>query len=121
MIGSSVGELFRDLGVIALTLVAYGALFALLGVLPRRPVIPGLFYGWVFELVVHLPGYLPRFTLTGWLRSLIHHRPAEESLAGLFQQVLPAGQGLAVLVVASAAFLAVAAWIFSSREYVLEQ
>jgi ABC-type transport system involved in multi-copper enzyme maturation permease subunit len=120
-VGATVGDLFRDVGAAALTLVAYGALFALLGVLLKRPVIPGLLFLYGWELMANLPGYLPRLTLTAWLRSLVHHRPAEEGLAGLFQQVLPAGQGLAVLVVASAAFLAAAAWIFSSREYVLEQ
>lgn len=118
---ASVGDLFRDLGVMALTLVVYGAFFALLGVLLKRPVIPGLLFLYGWELLANLPGYLPRLTLTAWLRSLIHHHPAEEGLGGLFQQVLPAGQGLAVLLVASAAFLAAASWIFSTREYVLEQ
>ena len=120
-IGPSVGDLFLDLGVMALALVAYGAFFALLGVLLKRPVIPGLMFLYGWELMANLPGYLPRFTLTAWLRSLIHHRPAQEGLAGLFQQVLPAGQGVAVLVGVSVVFLAAAAWIFSTREYVLEQ
>jgi ABC-2 type transport system permease protein len=120
-VGPSVGDLFRDLGVTALTLVAYGAFFALLGVLLKRPVIPGLLFLYGWELLANLPGYLPRFTLTAWLRSLIRHRPAEEGLAGLFQQVLPVGQGLLVLVVVSAVFVVAAAWIFSTREYVLEQ
>jgi len=120
-VGPSVGDLFRDLGVTALTLVAYGAFFALLGVLLKRPVIPGLLFLYGWELLANLPGYLPRFTLTAWLRSLIHHRPAEEGLAGLFQQVLPAGQGVVVLVGVSAVFLVAAAWIFSTREYVLDQ
>ena len=92
-VGPSVGDLFRDVGVAALTLVAYGALFALLGVLLKRPVIPGLLFLYGWELMANLPGYLPRFTLTAWLRSLIRHRPAEEGLAGLFQQVLPVGAG----------------------------
>ncbi len=120
-IGPSVGDLFRDVGVAALALVAYGALFALLGVLLKRPVIPGLLFLYGWELMANLPGYLPRFTLTAWLRSLIRHRPAEEGLAGLFQQVLPVEQALVVLVIVSAAFLAAAVWIFSTREYVLEQ
>jgi ABC-2 type transport system permease protein len=114
-------DLLRDLGVMALALVAYGAFFALLGVLLKRPVIPGLLFLYGWELLANLPGYLPRVTLTAWLRSLVHHRPAEEGLSGLFQQVLPAGPGLAVLVGVSAVFLAVGAWIFSSREYVLDQ
>jgi ABC-type transport system involved in multi-copper enzyme maturation permease subunit len=120
-IGQAVGDLVRDLAVMALALLVYGALFALLGVLLKRPVIPGLMFLYGWELLANLPGYLPRLTITAWLRSLVTHRPAQEGLAGLFQQVLPASQALPVLVVASAAFLFLAARIFSSREYVLDQ
>jgi ABC-2 type transport system permease protein len=121
LIGSSALDLLRDLVVITLTLTAYGALFALFGVLLRRPLVPGLvfLYGW--ELLANLPGYLPRLTLTAWLRSLVHHRPAQEGLAALFEQVLPARVGLVVLLVASAVFLYAGSRIFSSREYVLDQ
>jgi ABC-2 type transport system permease protein len=120
-VGASVPDLFRDLGVVLLTLLAYGAFFTLLGVMLRRPVIPGLLllFGW--ELLANLPGYLPRFTLTAWLRSLIHHRPAQEGLAGLFGQVQPAGLSLAVLIVTTAVFLAAGGWLFSRREYILDQ
>ena len=120
-VGASVPDLFRDLGVMGLALLAYGALFALLGVLLRRPVIPGLLFLFGWELLANLPGYLPRFTLTAWLRSLIHHRPAQEGLAGLFGQVQPAGLSLAVLLVATSLFLIAGAWLFTEREYVLEQ
>jgi ABC-type transport system involved in multi-copper enzyme maturation permease subunit len=120
-LGTALADLPRDLGVMLLTLVAYGALFGLLGVLLKRPVIPGLvfLYGW--ELLANVPGYLPRLTLTAWLRSLVPYRPAEDGFAGLFQQVLPADQALAVLIFVSVALVAAAAWIFSSREYVLDQ
>jgi ABC-type transport system involved in multi-copper enzyme maturation permease subunit len=120
-VGASVPDLFRDLGVMTLTLLAYGALFSLLGVLLRRPVIPGLLFLFGWELMANLPGYLPRLTLTAYLRSLIHHRPAQEGLSGLFGQVLPTGLSLAVLLLSTALFLAAAAWLFSQREYVLEQ
>jgi ABC-type transport system involved in multi-copper enzyme maturation permease subunit len=120
-LGGVVGDLLRDLGVMLLALVAYGALFGLAGVLLKRPVIPGLLFLYGWELLANLPGYLPRFTLTAWLRSLIRHRPAEEGIAGLFQQVLPADQALLVLIGVSLLLLGAAAWIFSSREYVLEQ
>jgi ABC-type transport system involved in multi-copper enzyme maturation permease subunit len=120
-VGQAVGDLVRDLAVMALALLVYGALFALLGVLLKRPVIPGLMFLYGWELMAHLPGYLPRLTITAWLRSLVTHRPAQEGLAGLFQQVLPATQALPVLVVATVAFLFLAARIFSSREYVLDQ
>jgi ABC-type transport system involved in multi-copper enzyme maturation permease subunit len=120
-LGPAAADLLRDLGVMLLALVAYGALFALVGVLLKRPVIPGLLFLYGWELLANLPGYLPRFTLTAWLRSLIRHRPAEEGIAGLFQQVLPGDQALVVLLGVALALLSAAAWIFSRREYVLEQ
>jgi hypothetical protein len=95
--------------------------FALLGVVLKRPVIPGLMFLYGWELLANLPGYLPRLTLTAWLRSLVNHRPAQEGLAGLFQQVLPAQQAVPVLLVATIVFLLAGARIFSGREYVLEQ
>jgi len=120
-IGGGLGDLLRDLAVLALALLAYGALFTLLGVVLKRPLIPGLLFLYVWELVANLPGYLPRFTLTAYLRSLVRHRPAEEGIAELFGQVLPALLCLEVLALAVVASLAAAAWIFSSREYVMDQ
>jgi ABC-2 type transport system permease protein len=120
-LGSNVPVLFQDLGVIALGVVCYGALFTLMGVLLRRPVIPGLLFLFPWELLANAPGYMPRLTLSAWLRSLVGHRPAQEGLGGLFGQVLPAAESLGVLVGATVVFLGLALWIFSRREYVLEQ
>jgi ABC-type transport system involved in multi-copper enzyme maturation permease subunit len=120
-IGGKVPDLFRDLGVMALALVSYGALFTLAGVLLRRPVIPGVLFIFGWELVAHLPGYMPRLTLTAWLQSLIRHRPAQDDLSGLFGQVLPAALSLQVLTAATVVFLGLSLWIFSRREYVIEQ
>jgi ABC-type transport system involved in multi-copper enzyme maturation permease subunit len=107
--------------VMAATLLSYGALFAFLGVLLRRPVIPGLLFLFGWELLANLPGYLPRLTLNSYLRSLVHHRPAQEGLAGLFNQVQPVGLSLAVVFVTTALSLGAAAWLFSEKEYVLDQ
>lgn len=120
-LGPAAVDLLRDLGVMLLTLVVYGALFGLLGVLLKRPVIPGLMFLYGWELLANLPGYMPRLTLTAWLRSLVRHRPAEQGLSGLFQQVLPADQALLVLVTVAIVLLGAAGWIFSRREYVLDQ
>ena len=104
---------------LALALVVYGALFLLLGVLLRRPLIVGLAYVFVWEFFVPLaPAYVPRFTLTAWLRSLLTGGGVSNVFGG---QVLPTGLSLIVLTLATAAFLAMAAWIFSRREYVLDQ
>jgi len=120
-VGPLVGELARDLGVIALALLAYGALFTLLGVVLRRPVIPGLMFLLLWEMLANLPGYLPRFTVTAYLRSLIPYRPALEGLSELFGQVLPTSLSLAVLSGIAVIGLAAAVGIFSIREYVPEQ
>ena len=120
-VGALVPELFRDMGVVVLTLVTYGAFFTLLGVLLRRPVIPGLLFLFVWELLANAPGYLPRFTITAYLRSLIHHRPPDEGLAEIFAQVLPTALCLEAVGAMIVVFLAGAAWIFSTREYVMEQ
>lgn len=120
-VASRVPDLFRDGGVVLLTLLAYGALFTFLGVALRRPVIPGLVFIGLWELVANLPGYLPRFTLTAYLRSLVRHRPAEDGLSDVFGQVLPALLCLEVLAVIIGGLLAASFWIFSRREYVMEQ
>lgn len=120
-VGSAVPDLLRDMGVIALTLAVYGALFALLGVALRRPVVPGLLFLFAWELVANLPGYLPRLTLTAYLRSLLRHRPPETGFATVFGEVLPAPLCLGVLASLTLVLLAGAVGIFSRREYVLEQ
>ena len=120
-LGGAVPDLLRDVGVLALALIAYGALFTLMGVLLKRPVIPGLHFLVVWELLANLPGYLPRFTLTAYLRSLVRHRPAEEGISEIFGQVLPAALCLEALAGVVLVCLAAAAWIFSTREYVMDQ
>ena len=87
----------------------------------KRPLIPGLLFLFVWELIANLPGYMPRFTVTAWLRSLVRHRPAGGGLSEIFGQVLPADLSLAVLVGLTAVFLWLAIRIFSRREYVLDQ
>lgn len=121
-IRAGAGDLFRDLGVMALTLLVYGALFTFLGVLLRRPLIPGLLFLFLWEkFLVSLPGYSPRLTVTAYLRSLLRHRPAQEGIGEIFAQALPVGLCLPVLGMVALILLGGAAWIFSRREYVLEQ
>jgi hypothetical protein len=72
-------------------------------------------------MVANLPGYMPRFTITAWLRSLVTHRPAGRGLSEVFGQVLPADLSLMVLAGLTGVFLFLAVRIFSRREYVLDQ
>jgi ABC-2 type transport system permease protein len=120
-LGAGARDLFVDLATVALTLLAYGALFGLTGVVFRRPVIPGLLFLFGWEMVANLPGYMPRLTLTGYLRSLLRYHPAEEGLFPVATEILPSTLCVATLLGASLAFLAASVWIFSRREYVLDQ
>jgi ABC-type transport system involved in multi-copper enzyme maturation permease subunit len=120
-LGATVPDLFKDMGVASLSLLVYGALFALLGVVVKRPVIPGVLFLYIWELVANLPGYLPRFTITVYLRSLISHRPAQEGISEIFGQVLPTALCFEVLTTLTVVFLGLALWIFSRREFVLDQ
>jgi ABC-2 type transport system permease protein len=120
-VGARVPDLFRDMGVVSLTLVVYGALFTLMGVVLKRPVILGLLFLFGWELVSNLPGDTPKYTVTTWLRSLVKHRPMDEGLGELFAQVQPVATSLEVIGAMIVVFLVSAAWIFGRKEYVLEQ
>ncbi len=120
-LGRGLPDLWRDAGVLILGLAVYGAFFALLGVVLRRPAIPGLLFLFGWELLANLPGYLPRLTITAHLRSLIRHRPPDEGLSELFGQILPAADCLLALGGIFVVCLGLGIWIFSRREYVLEQ
>jgi ABC-2 type transport system permease protein len=120
-IGAGFSDLLRDLGTGALALLSYGALFALLGVYLRRPIVPGLLFVFGWEQLARLPGGLGRLTLTGHLRSLISHRPMEEGFGESFRRVFPADTSLLFLLVVTAALLVVVVRVFGRREYVLQQ
>jgi len=120
-LGARAPSLLRDMGVVTIVLAVYGALFTLMGVALRRPVIPGLLFLFAWELLALLPGYLPRFTITAYVRSLMPYRPPSQDLSELFGQVLPLGLSLGTLGGMLAVFLGLSLWIFSRREYVLEQ
>ena len=96
------GKVVADLGVIALGLAAYGAVFLLAGVTFKRPLVGGLVFVFGWEpLALVLPGYLRHLTIAYYLQ------PASSSVAAL------------VLIAAGAVFLAMRT--IERREYVLEQ
>jgi ABC-type transport system involved in multi-copper enzyme maturation permease subunit len=96
------GKVLADLGVIALGLAAYGAVFLLAGVSFKRPLVGGLVFVFGWEpLALVLPGYLRHLTIAYYLQ------PASSGVATL------------VLIAAGAVFLAMRA--IERREYVLEQ
>jgi ABC-type transport system involved in multi-copper enzyme maturation permease subunit len=119
-------DLLRDLGLLAVGLAAYGALFAAVGAWIKRPVLFGLFFAFGWEnFAMALPGYMKRFTLAFYTQGLVPHAmPQEDLLATLqsfFHENVSALQGLATLAAVTAVSLALAARAVERREYVLEQ
>ena len=68
--GPLFGAFVRDLGVLALGLAAYGAVFLWAGALFRRPLVGGLLFvfGWE-QLAAVLPGYVGRLTIAHYLQA----------------------------------------------------
>jgi ABC-type transport system involved in multi-copper enzyme maturation permease subunit len=128
--GGSIGETFpmllADLGILALGLAVYGAVFAFIGARVPRPLVAGLVlvFGWE-QIALIVPGYLRRFTVAYYLQSLVPHAMPQDdvvsAIESLFSQAPPAQASilwlLGILVVA----LGLAAHAVQTREYVLEQ
>jgi ABC-2 family transporter len=102
-------DLARYLGVMALGLAAYGALFAFMGASLKRPLVIGLVFAFGWEQVALLvPGYLRRFTLA-------YH------LEAVFRQTAGGTSSLFWLVAITSGCLLLATRAVERREYVLEQ
>jgi ABC-type transport system involved in multi-copper enzyme maturation permease subunit len=125
-IGASFLQLLTDLAILAAGLAAYGALFAWVGTLVKRPLLVGLIFAFGFEQVVLLmPGYLKRFTLAYYLQGLVPHAMPSEGVVSLLQAVFresPAPMtAIFWLLFALVASLVLAIRTIERREYVLEQ
>lgn len=129
--GGSVADTFpslvADLGILALGLAVYGALFALVGAWLKRPVLTGLLFviGWEPVILV-VPGYLKKLTVAHYLQSLVPHAmPADNSavalLASVFRDTPSLPAALFALSLMLVAFLWLATRVVERREYVLEQ
>jgi hypothetical protein len=128
--GGSIGQVFplllADLGMLAVGVAAYGAVFALVGAWLKRPLVVGLVFAFGWEQAVLLiPGYLKRLTVAYYLQALVPHAmPQDSALSSLllmFQELPSVGISLTCL----AGIIVLALWLagraVESREYVLEQ
>jgi hypothetical protein len=125
-IPASFGALVKDLGILALGLSVYGALFTLIGALLKRPLLIGLVFAFGWEQVALLmPGYLKQFTLAYYLQALVPHAMPSEGVVTLLQTVFRDSPGAAASLFWLALALVAALWLairtIERREYVLEQ
>ena len=119
--------LLTDLGLLAIGIAAYGALFTLIGTWMKRPLVVGLVFtfGWE-QFAMLMPGYLRRFTLAYYIQSLVPHAmPQDEGIASLLQSLVQdtpsVALSLLVLMAVTVLSLAWAMRIIERKEYVLEQ
>jgi ABC-2 type transport system permease protein len=120
------GLLVKDLGILAVGLAVYGALFALIGAVLKRPLVIGLIFAFGWEqMALLMPGYLKRFTVAHYIQALVPHAmPADgpaSLLKAVFRDVPSAGTALFWLFLACTVSLFLATRAIERREYVLEQ
>jgi ABC-type transport system involved in multi-copper enzyme maturation permease subunit len=130
-IGGSLGAAFiplvKDLGILALGLIVYGALFAFVGAQLKRPLLTGLIwvFGWEPAALVIPVGYLKNLTIAYYLQGLVPHAMPQDSAMSMIQSMFresPSLVGsLTGLLVITALTLFLATRAVERREYVLEQ
>jgi ABC-2 type transport system permease protein len=119
-------DMAKDLGLVAIGLAVYGAVFAFVGAAVKRPLLAGLLFvfGWEPTMLA-LPGYLKRFTVAYYLQGLVPQAMPNDSATSLvqsiFREIPTLSQSMIWMTVMEIGFLWLAARIVTSREYVLEQ
>jgi ABC-type Na+ efflux pump permease subunit len=126
--GGSVGRAFPllviDLGLLAIGLAAYGAVFAFIGTWVKRPLVVGLVFafGWEQTALI-VPGYLRRGTVAYYLQALAPHAMPEDTalnaLQALFRDSPPPAISLVSLAAIAVGFLWLAVRMVEFREFVL--
>jgi ABC-type transport system involved in multi-copper enzyme maturation permease subunit len=125
-IGGTFPQLLTDLGLLALGLAVYGAVFALIGALVPRPLVAGLLliFGWE-QVALLVPGYLRRFTVAHYLQALVPHAMPQDDTVAAIQSLFSEPPTALASLTWLAAILVVALWLAARtverREYVLDQ
>jgi ABC-type transport system involved in multi-copper enzyme maturation permease subunit len=125
-LGESFPDLVKDLGLLAIGLAVYGAVFAYVGSAVKRPLLVSLFFviGWE-NAVMAFPGYLKRFTVSYYVQGLVPHAMPNDSTVSLVQRIFRETPSLTESVIGMAVILFGFLWLgartVSRREYVLEQ
>src|SRR4051812_35858451 len=121
-IAAAFPSLVADLGMLALGLASYGAVFALVGTRLKRPLVIGLVFSFGWEPAVLLfPGYLKRFTVAYYLQALVKHEMPQDSAMSVLMQVFHEVPSVATSLVSLAVIIGFTLWAagraVESREY----
>jgi ABC-type transport system involved in multi-copper enzyme maturation permease subunit len=125
---SVIRDLFVDLGVLGLGILAYAAFYTFLGTFLKRAIIVGLIFGFGWENVIqYFPGSTQKFSIVHYLKSLLPYRPVTggggRGVALLLFRLEPTAPLAAVIILAAiaAGFLALACWLFRRKEFLPEE
>jgi len=125
-IGATFPQLLTDLGLLAVGLAVYGAVFALIGALVPRPLVAGLLlvFGWE-QVALLVPGYLRRFTVAHYLQALVPHSMPQDDTITAIQSLFSEPPSALTSLTSLAVILGVALWLAArtveKREYILDQ
>jgi ABC-2 type transport system permease protein len=125
-IGAAFPSLLADLGMLAVGLASYGAVFALVGTRLKRPLVVGLVFAFGWEPAVLLfPGYLKRLTVAYYLQALVTHEMPQDSAVSVLLQIFHEVPTVATSLLCLAGIVGLTLWLAAraveQREYVLEQ
>ena len=125
-IGAAFPSLLADLGMLAVGLASYGAVFALVGARLERPLVVGLVFAFGWEPAVLLfPGYLKRLTVAYYMQALVTHEMPQDSAVSVLLQVFHEVPSVTTSLLCLAAIVGLTLWLagraVERREYVLEQ
>jgi ABC-2 type transport system permease protein len=125
-IGAAFPSLAADLGMLAVGLASYGALFGFVGARLKRPLVIGLVFAFGWEPAVLLfPGYLKRLTVAYYLQALVPHSMPDDSATSLLLRIVTEVPSLGASLLSLAILTTVALWLagraVNRREYVLDQ
>jgi ABC-type transport system involved in multi-copper enzyme maturation permease subunit len=124
--GASFVDLVKDLALLALGLAIYGAVFALIGTVLKRPLLVGLALVIVWEpLTMALPGYLKLYTVAYYLQGLVPHAMPANTTMSVIQSFFQESPGFARAIITLALIGIGSLWLgtraIERKEYVLEQ
>lgn len=124
--GANFIDLVKDLGIVAIGLAVYGAVFAFIGAYFKRPLLIGLVFvfGWE-QVALMFPWSFKLYTVAHYLQGLVPHAMPNDgftsNLQAIFRDTPSLATSLVTLGLITAVFLYFAARIVARREYVLEQ
>jgi ABC-type transport system involved in multi-copper enzyme maturation permease subunit len=119
---SDIGTLAKDIGILILALLTYGAMFALIGAWLKHSILAGLVYAFGWEgIVSYLPGFTRKLTVTHYVQSIFPHEDAAGAIAMLIGEKTAPVESVLTLFLLMAFFLGTASLILREKEYILEQ